>query len=62
MIITTAILSMPFLLLFYGILSIAVVIILARLLTMDKFDFTVNVFITVANHQFIKFQSLSSFH
>ena len=37
------------LLLFYGICSISVMIILACLLTIDKFDLTVNLFIPVTN-------------
>ena len=41
--------------------SISVMIILACLLTIDKFDFTVNLFITVTNYQgkFVKFDQAS---
>ena len=56
------IIEFSILLLFYGIRRISVMIILACLLTINKFDFTVNVFITVTNYQIIKLQSLSSFH
>ena len=44
------------LLLFYDMRSISVMIILACLLTIDKFDLTVNLFITVTNYlgKFVK--------